>query len=248
MPNPYSAIFKAPGRQGLCGGRFRRAAADRDGADRHRRHAVADAWRVLAGRRRLGDLRADQRHRCTANLAVGRSHRPDQGGRADHRGFGNRLRGADGGGQSGLADLDAVRIGFSGRGDAQHPGDGTGALDRDFPRPPRTQHSLRLRIGGGRACLYRRGISVGGLERRVVPRGRNAGQYAVPRVRIGGVHRATRDGASRQAAGTWQAWLGDPAAARADHHLRPDLHRRDLRNRGSQRGGDHQGTRPAERR
>ena len=48
-------------------------------------------------------------------------------------------------------------------------------------------------------------IPVGRLERRVVPRGRNAGQYAVPRVRIGGVHRATRDGASREAVGTWPA-------------------------------------------
>ena len=90
---------------------------------------------------------------------------------------------------------------FAGRGHAQHPGDGAGALDRDFPRPPRAQHRLRLRIGGRRACLYRRRIAVGRPERRAVPRGGNAGQHAVPRVRIGGIHRATRDGAAR--AGRW---------------------------------------------
>ena len=47
------------------------------------------------------------------------------------------FRDADRGGQSGLADMDAVRVGAAGRRHAQHPGHGARALDRDLPRPAR---------------------------------------------------------------------------------------------------------------
>ena len=147
MPNPYREIFKAPGAKGFAAAGFVARlpiAMAPIGivamlSQTHGEYWLAGA--VSATYALTNAFVAPQISRLVDRLGQTR------GGRADHADFGARLRGADRGGQPGLADLDAVRVGVAGRGDAQHPGDGAGALDRDLPRPPRTQHGLRLRIG-----------------------------------------------------------------------------------------------------
>ena len=139
---------------------------------------------------------------------------------------------------------------LSGRGDAEHSGDGARALDRDLPRPPRDSTRPSPSKSAADELVYIAGASLSvGLSVALFP---EAGMLASTLFLALGsaafiaaaLDRAARAGRSDHGS----ARLGDPAAAGPDHHLRPDLHRRDLRDRGSQRRGDHQGTRPAGRR
>ena len=56
MSNPYREIFRAPGAKGFAAAGFLRSLADGHGAHRHRRHAVANSWRILAGGRGVGHV------------------------------------------------------------------------------------------------------------------------------------------------------------------------------------------------
>ena len=97
MPNPYSEIFQARGSKGFAAAGFVARLPIAMADDGHRRHAFADAWRVLAGRRRLGHVRAHQRIRVAADLPTGRPLRPEPRAHAGHGAFRRRLRGAPAG-------------------------------------------------------------------------------------------------------------------------------------------------------
>ena len=109
-----------------------------------------------------------------------------------------------------------------------------------FRGRPEMNTAFAFEFDGGRAGLRRRSVAISGAECRLVPGSGNAGEHIVPRLRFDGFHPAALDRAASATGGTWFARLGNPLASGSDHHLRPDLHRRDLRDHGS----DHRGASP----
>src|SRR3546814_4544322 len=96
---------------------------------------------ILAGRRGRGDFHAGQRVRGTADLALGRPLRPEPAVDAHDGDRRPRLCHADARRPPRLAGMDALRRRAARRRHAQHPGDGTGAMDGNLPGSPGTERS-----------------------------------------------------------------------------------------------------------
>ena len=134
MQNPYSEIFRAPGAKGFAAAGFMARlpiAMAPIGIVAMLSQTRGEYW--LAGAVSATFALANA-FAGAADITTGGSPWPDTDRGAHHHHLGARLRGPDRGGQSGLAGLDAVRVGAAGGGHAQHAGNGARALDRDFPR------------------------------------------------------------------------------------------------------------------